>query len=149
MLSSLLESNRQGARASNILYALKPSMSFEEADRTVRAPKSVAVLCLYIALGAVYAKRQIKKEAEAVLFCAVAGFQTQNVEKDMRMLTTTLRLGGVYGRRKLSRAVRVYHMAVQGFRSGRRALPEAEGVYVLALQGMESQQDRIPSIPSC
>ncbi|OAA36312.1 Tetratricopeptide-like helical [Cordyceps fumosorosea ARSEF 2679] len=130
----------------------------DEMDRD-GGPESVAVLCIFNALGTVYAKRQKLKEAEAILVRAVAGFRTQSGDRDERTLTAAFNLGGVYqDREKLCCAISMYHGAAYVFKdvmgisdkttiaaftslaalcSAGRALPEAEEAYNLALRGLE------------
>ncbi|KAM3522949.1 hypothetical protein MY4038_008393 [Beauveria bassiana] len=130
----------------------------DKVDRD-RGLESVAVLCIFNALGTVYAKRQKLKEAEAILLRAVAGFRAQSGDRDARTLTAAFNLGGVYQNRgKLTHAIGMYHGAAYGFKdvmgisdkttiaaftqlaalcSARRALREAEKAYNLALWGLE------------
>ncbi|KAM3560707.1 hypothetical protein ARSEF4850_003533 [Beauveria asiatica] len=123
-----------------------------------------------LALGAVYAKCQKMKQAEAILVRAMVGFQRQSGERDARTLTAAFNIGDVYqDRGKLSHTIRTYHGAAHGFReimeisykttitaftqlaalcSARRAFPEAEEAYTLALQGLgeAARQDSIDAL---
>ncbi|TQW01881.1 TPR repeat protein [Cordyceps javanica] len=140
-----------------------------EADQD-RGPDSVALLCIFNALGTVYAKRQKLKVAETIFVRAMAGFEELSGAKDVRTLTAAFNLGGVYQNRgKLSHAIRMYHTAAYGFKdvmgtsyettiraftqlaalcSARRALPAAEKAYTLALQGLEetAKQDSVDAL---
>ncbi|XWW94453.1 hypothetical protein V2A60_008717 [Cordyceps javanica] len=135
-----------------------------------RDPDSVAVLCIFNALGTVYAKLRKLREAEAILVRALIGFQGLSGERDTRTLTAAFNLAGVYqDRGKLSHALRMYNAAAYGFKktigtphrvtiraftqlaalcSARRALRAAEKAYTLALQGLEktAKQDSIDGL---
>ncbi|KAK8140733.1 hypothetical protein G3M48_002313, partial [Beauveria asiatica] len=132
-----------------------------------RGPDSVPVLCIFNTLGAVYAKRQKMKQAEAILVRAMVGFQRQSGERDVDRGLQPRRL--YQDRGKLSHTIRTYHGAAHGFReimgisyktritaftqlaalcSARRAFPEAEEAYTLALQrlGEAARQDSIDAL---